>query len=97
MELNFYEEKEKWYKETSFLSSLSDIYRNIHYQNIIRMGKSVIPLIFEDMRNEGGMWYEALRQITGTDPIKPEHRGYVEKMNKDWLEWAEKNGYRISQ
>ncbi len=32
----------------------------------------------------------ALRVITGTNPIKPEHRGNLSKMADDWLDWRRK-------
>ena len=48
------------------------------HQEIINLGQPAVPLILERMRSQGGHWVEALRQITGADPIPPDDRGEIE-------------------
>ncbi len=33
-----------------------------------------------------------LRELTGENPVPPEHRGYIEAMSLDWLRWAKDAG-----
>lgn len=86
-------EKKKWLEETKLLSSMSKITKHPSYQNIIKLGKKAIPLILKDLRKETNHWFFALHKITGQDPIKKEHEGYVLDMANDWIEWGIKNSF----
>lgn len=77
----------KWKEETMFLSSITDIEANPSYQEIIKMGPVVVPLILRDLKEELNMWFGALTSITGENPILPEHVGNIEKMAEDWFAW----------
>jgi hypothetical protein len=77
----------QWKRDTSRLSSPKHIVAHPAYQRIVRMGREVIPLILEEMHSKPARWLYALRDITGADPVKPEHRGDVQKMASDWLSW----------
>jgi len=84
---------EQWKKETFALSSVSEIVSHPSYQKIIGMGPEALPLIFEDLSNTGSKWYWSLISITGENPVPPEDRGFIEKMNEAWLEWGSMQGY----
>ena len=83
----------KWETETTVISNVHEIYGNKHYQEIIKLGKDVVPLIFEEMRKKRyNFWFEALRQILGEGPEIPEKsRGRVVEMTDIWLKYAEEN------
>lgn len=83
----------RWHDETDFLSSPSRITGNDTYLQIISMGKRVIPLILEDLKERGGHWYRALRILSGEDPVPIEARGDVEQMKRTWLKWGRERGY----
>lgn len=80
-----------WQNETMFSSSISEITNNAAYRSIIGLGEDVIPFIIQDLKNNNSHWFYALEALTGQNPIKSEHRGIVELMKADWLEWANKN------
>ena len=84
---------DRWQEETFFHSNSS--LKNAHpaLQEIISMGEPVAPLILERMRSQGGHWFEALRQITGADPVSPADHGKIAAMQNSWLQWGERNGY----
>jgi hypothetical protein len=63
------------------------IYDNKHYRAIIEMGPDVIPYLIDDLENEPGFLFNALRRITGENPIKDKHVGNISKMNNDWRNW----------
>ena len=56
------------------------------------MGEVAVPLILERMQSQGRHWFQALRDITGADPVKPEDRGNVASMQASWLDWGTRNG-----
>lgn len=84
-----------WHDETDQLSSPSRITGHDTYLRIVSMGKRVIPLILEDLRERGGHWYRALRILSGEDPVPAEARGDVKQMRQLWLAWGRDRGYII--
>jgi hypothetical protein len=91
--IRFFNLKEKWEAETALLSSVTEIAMHPSYQQIIGMGPCAIPLILWEMRKKQGLWFWALKSITGEDPVPAEHRGRVKEMTKDWLQWGEEQRY----
>jgi len=80
-----------WITETMFSSNVSEITNNSAYRSIINLGYEVIPFILEDLKKSENHWFYALERLTGHNPITPEHRGIVNLMKADWLNWAEEN------
>jgi hypothetical protein len=80
-----------WLNETMFTSSSSEIFSNNAYRSIIGLGTEVIPLIIEDLKINDYHWFYALESLTGVNPIQKEHRGVIQLMKEDWLNWAEDN------
>ena len=82
----------RWREETMLCSSVSDTMLNHWYLEIIALGKPILPLIIYELENKPDYWFAALREITGQDPVRPEHKGNFELMRRDWLKWAEREG-----
>jgi len=59
----------------------------------MNIGAASIPLILREMSIKQGQWFWALKSITNEDPVKPEHRGIVAEMSRDWLQWGKDRGY----
>ena len=89
----FRELADRWQKETFFHSNSALKIAHPAFQEIVNMGPSIVPLILERMRSQGGHWFEALQQLTGARPVPPESRGRIKEMTQAWLEWGERNGY----
>lgn len=91
----FERETKLWENETKFLSNMSTIMTNLHYQRIIGLGPEAVPLILEALQDDNpDWWFWALASITGEDPTNPEHKDYVpfDEAREKWLEWGrEKN------
>lgn len=85
--------KRIWKSETGFMSSITDMSNHPAYQIIIAMGYDVVPLILRDLQEKPEHWFVALTEITGEDPIKQEHAGYMRKMANDWIEWGKSRGF----
>jgi hypothetical protein len=82
-----------WQKETDHLSSMEQAEKHPAYQEIIKLGRGVIPFLLRDLAENHTHWFAALEAITGEQPLSEEIAGYVPKMTEAWLSWAQKNGY----
>ena len=89
----FNELADRWEEETLFLSFSDQAAAHPAHQEIVSMGERAVPLILERMRSQGGLWFHALRDLTGANPVAPEDRGKTDAMQTSWLHWGERNGY----
>jgi hypothetical protein len=62
------------------------------YQQIIGMGREVVPLILRELEREPDHWFWALKAITGEDPVPEQHRGRVRAMADAWIRWGREHG-----
>ena len=83
---------DRWEKDTVFLSNSSRAAQHPAHREIVGMGERAVPLILQRMQSQGGHWFQALRDITGTDPVEPEDRGRIPAMQKSWLDWGKLGG-----
>ena len=93
MEDQFVELVEEWQRGTGGLSSPKAIAGHPAYQQIIEMGASAVPMIFQELEANGGWWYPALRALTGENPVPEEAKGRPPLNREAWLEWGRSNGY----
>ena len=84
---------EEWRAATAFSSSLTEMSAHPTYQRIIGMRRLALSMIFRELATEPDHWFWALKAITGCDPVPPSHRGNVESMAADWLDWGRSRGY----
>lgn len=85
--------QKEWRRDTDCVSSIQQITDNGAYQDIIKLGKPVLPFILADLRDEGGLWFEALRQITREDPVTADIRGDFTQMRDRWILWGQSRRY----
>ena len=86
---------EQWKEDTAIFSTFQEKAMNPAYQQIIGMGPSAVPFILKDLSDKPDHWFWALSAITGANPVKKEHRGKIEEMVQDWLDWARSEGYEF--
>ena len=103
LEATFNELAEQIKKDVGFSSRISDRVEHPAYQQVIKMGEPVLPLIFRYMDGgKGGFWFDALHAITGADPTPPPKQlpvpGWValdiKGMERAWLQWGREQGYQ---
>ena len=61
---------------------------NVRFNNcrkIIEMGEPAVPLLLRELEKSSGLWFEALRKITGKDPGPQEASGNYARMREAWL------------
>ena len=83
-----------WRDETAYVSSSTQMFAHPAYQEIIRMGEPVVPLLLQDLEQDPDHWFHALRVITGANPVSAEESGNLDKMTAAWLRWGREHGYR---
>ena len=93
MEDQFAEFVAEWQRGTGGLSSPRAIAGHPAYQQIIKMGAPAIPMILQELQENGGWWYPALRILTGENPVPEEAKGQPPLNREAWLEWGRRNGY----
>jgi len=87
----FYRLAQQWENETSFHSSLGEIFTHEAYQRIMAMGRDALPLILSELRRRPGHWFYALEKIVGQD-MAVGSRTFAAARGA-WLEWGYKNNY----
>ncbi|HEY9851580.1 MAG TPA: hypothetical protein V6D28_19070 [Leptolyngbyaceae cyanobacterium] len=93
----FYALAQQWENEVAGMSSTAQMSQHPNYQEIIRMGEKVVPLLLLELRKNPLYWLTALSTITGENPIKAEQRGRVKQMASAWIEWGRNHGYAIEE
>lgn len=89
----FHELASRWKRETQFCSSRTKMVDHPAYQEIIGMGREVLPLILEELKTDPRYWFPALHAITREDPVPAKDRGIVRKMADAWLQWGKAHGF----
>jgi hypothetical protein len=92
-ELKFQLLAESWKEESRFFSFETQSTHLASYEAIIEMGDSALPFIFKEMSTEPNHWFRALKKIVGENPVPPEHKGDIQLMTNDWLQWAKIKNY----
>lgn len=94
VELIFNELSLKLQKDLRSTSSTTEIAMHPLYQQIIGLGKPVVPYLLKGLEQKTGRWFWALKAITREDPVPPEDRGRTRIMTDKWLAWGKEKGYR---
>lgn len=82
----------EWKGQSRYLSNTAPMAMLRPYQQIIGMGRDVVPLILEELWREPDQWSWALASITGENPVPPGVGGKVAAMARAWVEWGERRG-----
>lgn len=83
-----------WMAEVGHHSATSKLVNHAAFQEIIRLGADVVPLMLRDLEKKPRLWVWALPEIIGADPVPVADRGNIAKMSEAWLRWARTNGYQ---
>ena len=94
IEITFQELVNQWQQETRGISSSTELILHPAYQQIIGMGREIIPLLLRELERKSGRWFWSLQSITRQNPVPIKSRGKTQEMIKYWLEWGRKNGYQ---
>ncbi len=84
--VNFNRLARTWRESTAGCSITTRRYAHSSYQEILVMGKSVVPLILRELQERPDWWFEALKALTKQDPTKPTDN--FRDAVKAWLKWG---------
>ena len=96
LELRFAELIIQWHSETDQLSSPSQIAAHPAYLEMIGYGEWAIRPILEDLRDNGGEWFRALRAILKDQTFSPASQADLNdsrRVVEAWLRWGKAKGY----
>jgi hypothetical protein len=88
LENEFHALARQWKEACGLLSSTSAMVAHPAYQAIIALGPPVVPLLLRDLEIEPFHWFDALKSITGEDPVSPSDWGNIPAMTSAWLAWG---------
>ena len=83
----------EWKEQVGGSSFVAEKINHPAYQKIIEMGQVVVPFILRELEQKPTHWFEALKAITGANPVQPEQRGRPKQMAQAWLQWGREQGY----
>jgi hypothetical protein len=83
-----------WKRERGPHSSSARLTSHPAYQEIIKLGPAVVPLLLQELERAPDHWFRALHLLTGADPVREASQGKVREMADTWLRWGRANGYR---
>jgi len=83
----------EWKEQVGGSSFVAEKTNHPAYQKIIEMGTVVVPFLLRELEQKPTHWFEALKTITGANPIQPEQRGRTKQMAQAWLKWGREQGY----
>jgi hypothetical protein len=83
----------RWKAERLPHSSSTRLADHPAYHEIIALDRRAIPWLLAELEREPDHWFRALKQLAGTDPVRPESRGDIDAMARDWLAWGRQRGY----
>jgi len=89
----FVDALQEWRNEVGFSSLLAEKRTTVTFRRIVDMGDEAIPFLLEEIASRPSLILMALHEITGDDPIAPDHRGRVAAMVEDWLKWGTDRGF----
>lgn len=93
LEQSFNKLAQKWKRETVNISSIQQMVLHPAYQEIIALGRRVVPLILNQLKEKPDFWFWALRFLTGANPVTKDMRGDLMAMRKAWLDWGSEHAY----
>jgi hypothetical protein len=93
VEQRFLELVAAWKRERGPHSSSARLAEHPAYEEIIRMGPEVVPLLLHELEREPDHWFRALHTLTGANPVPAESQGKVREMAAAWLRWGREQGY----
>ncbi len=81
----------RWDQETGMHSLAVRKLAHPAFLEIVAMGSSCLPFIFELLRERKGYWFQALQAITRANPVPKGSN--TEQARQSWLAWGKSHGW----
>ena len=85
----------KWINATSLYSNPKQYLKHPLYEEVKKIDDDVLFRELISCLTGDGAWQAmaALADLTGEDPVLPEHRGNVHLSASDWQKWYQKQSF----
>src|SRR5262245_19876265 len=93
LESRFRQLAKSWKEGTAHLGSMARMAKHPAYQEISSLGAAAVPLLLAELHREPDFWFNALRTITGENPVPESSAGKIDEMSQAWLEWGRERGF----
>lgn len=80
-----------WHRDTDASSMLRRKFEHPAYRAILAKGPAMVPFILRETATSPGHWSEALRTLTGEDPVPA--RASTTVACRAWVAWGRSQGY----
>ncbi len=77
-----------WDAEIAYSSSYTEIVDPPAFQEIVRLGEAVVPLMLRDLEQAPRLWVWALPAITEENPVPAKDAGNIARMSDAWVRWG---------
>jgi hypothetical protein len=94
LERRFKDLADQWEAATGVYSRTEQKLRHPLYREIIALGSGLVPLLLKEMRDSPGHWSDALRELTGANPV-PKKADTLKAIAKAWVSWGREHGHDI--
>lgn len=83
----------EWQAATRFAAAPSAAADHPAYRAMVGLGEAAVPLVFAALAaSPDPVWFTALRELTGADPVPPADRGRTAAAASHWLAWGRARG-----
>lgn len=82
-----------WLAESGHHSSTKKLIQHEAFQEILQLGKDVIPFMLRDLQEKPRLWVWALPHIAEVNPVSTADGADIAKMSEVWLRWGREQGY----
>lgn len=79
-----------WLNDMAFDSLPDQMKEHDSFQEVIKEGSRVVPLIAASLRRRPSFLFLALEEIFGEDPVPEEACGNLEATVASWLQWLQR-------
>lgn len=82
----------EWRDATRFLAGPAAAADHPTYRAVVALGPDIVPLILVELATSPELWFAALRELTGADPVPSADRGRPRAAAEHWLAWGRARG-----
>ncbi len=87
----------RWRNDSKFVSSMSELTSHPAHFAIVYLGRiqplTVVPILLREASEHGDWWFDALRLITGENPVSVDDSGNWDAILQAWIEYLQQQGY----
>ena len=93
VEAEFHRLAKSWRRQAAYSSASNLVFEHPAYRSIVALGRTVIPLLLQQVEQRQGWWFDALEELTGANPVCEEDAGDFDRTAAAWVQWGRREGF----